>query len=99
MKQLTFLKNKESNLVTLKEASEWASNFLERAVSVSNISYLIQYGRIKKYKQNDTLLVANDKYNLYPAIAELAGMKIVNRPVLHRVEKIEIIYFLKQYFN
>ncbi len=35
-------------------------------------------------------LVANDKFNLYPAIAELSGMKIVNefrRPVLCRVEK------------
>ena len=35
-------------------------------------------------------LVANDKYDLYPEIAKLAEMKIVNqfkRPVLNRVEK------------
>ena len=35
-------------------------------------------------------LVANDKYNLYPMIAEKYGMKIVNcykRPVLNRSEK------------
>jgi hypothetical protein len=46
----------------------------------------------KKYLQYDyeVFLVANDKFNLYPKIAELAGMKIVNefkRPVLCRVEK------------
>jgi len=46
----------------------------------------------KKYLQDDydVFLVANDKFNLYPKIAELAGMKIVNefkRPVLCRVEK------------
>ncbi len=38
----------------------------------------------------NVLLVANDKYNLYPAIAEKAGMKIVQqfkRPVLNRTEK------------
>lgn len=43
----------------------------------------------------DILLVANDKYNLYPRIAELAGMKIVKeykRPVLNRVEKDRGVY-------
>ncbi|MDA8053163.1 MAG: DNA methyltransferase [Deltaproteobacteria bacterium] len=45
-----------------------------------------------KYLQedHDIFLVANDKYNLYPEIVKLAGMKIVNRfnrPVLNRVEK------------
>ncbi|MBI5326829.1 MAG: site-specific DNA-methyltransferase [Deltaproteobacteria bacterium] len=52
----------------------------------------------------DIFLVANDKYNMYPAIAEKAGMKIVNqykRPVLNRTEKdkgaySEIIFHLKQ---
>jgi len=46
----------------------------------------------KNFLQNDydVFLVANDKYQLYPDIAQLAGMKIVNqfkRPVLNRVEK------------
>ena len=52
----------------------------------------------------DVLLVANDKYNLYPEIAELSGMKIVHqykRPVLNRVEKdraaySEIIFHMKE---
>jgi len=59
----------------------------------------------KKYLANDydIFLVANDKYNMYPTIAENAGMKIVNqfkRPVLNRTEKdkgaySEIIFHLK----
>jgi len=51
----------------------------------------------------DIFLVANDKYNMYPIIAEKAGMQIVNqykRPVLNRTEKdksaySEIIFHLK----
>lgn len=52
----------------------------------------------------DVFLVANDKYGLYPEIAERAGMRIVNqykRPVLNRTEKdkgayAEIIFHLKE---
>lgn len=52
----------------------------------------------------DVFLVANDRHNLYPSIAELANMKIVHeykRPVLNRTEKdkgaySEIIFHLKQ---
>ena len=51
----------------------------------------------------NVFLVSNDKFNLYPTIAENAGMKIVNqfkRPVLNRTEKdkaaySEIIFHLK----
>ncbi len=59
----------------------------------------------KKYLANDydVFLVSNDKYNLYPLIAEKSGMKIVNqykRPVLNRTEKdktaySEIIFHIK----
>jgi len=46
----------------------------------------------KKYlaEDYDILLVANDKYDMYPTIAFNSGMKIVNqfnRPVLNRTEK------------
>jgi hypothetical protein len=52
----------------------------------------------------DIFLVANDRDNLYPRIAEKADMKIVNqfkRPVLNRTEKdknaySEIIFHLKR---
>ena len=51
----------------------------------------------------DIFLVANDRLNLYPEIAEKSGMKIVNRfkrPVLNRTERdkspySEIIFHLK----
>ena len=52
----------------------------------------------------DVFLVANDKFNLYPGIADNAGMRIVERykrPVLNRVEKdrggayAEIIFHMK----
>ncbi|WP_207687229.1 DNA methyltransferase [Desulfonema limicola] len=51
----------------------------------------------------DVFLVANDKYGLYPQIAQRSDMKIVNeykRPVLNRVEKdrsayAEIIFHMK----
>lgn len=51
----------------------------------------------KKYlaKGYNIFLVANDKYNMYPAIAEKAGMKIVNqfkRPVLNRTERDKTAY-------
>jgi len=38
------------DLLTLREASDWASSFLQRSVSTSNISYLVQYGRISKHR-------------------------------------------------
>jgi len=43
---------KEVNLLTLKEASEWASNYLGRHVNPSNILYLIQYAKIRKCMSN-----------------------------------------------
>jgi DNA modification methylase len=51
----------------------------------------------KKYftKDYNVFLVANDKYNLYPLIAEKSGMEIVNtfrRPVLNRTEKDKTAY-------
>jgi len=73
--------------------------------------YIINISKVllnmKKYLQEDydIFLVANDKYGLYPKIAELSNMKIVNefkRPVLNRVEKdrnrlyTESIFHLKE---
>jgi len=44
-------------LLTLKEACNWASSFLGRDISESNISYLIQYGKVKKYGENGSTQV------------------------------------------
>lgn len=63
----------------------------------------------RKYLAADfeVFLVANDKYNLYPKIADNSGMQIVNqfrRPVLNRTERdkspySEIIFHLKDTIN
>jgi hypothetical protein len=60
----------------------------------------------KKYLADDynVFFVANDKWNMYPKIAELSGMQIVNqfrRPVLNRSEKdtsaySETIFLMKE---
>lgn len=47
----------EFDLMDLKQASEWASCYLGKNVTISNIAYLIQYGRIKKVGNNGTNLV------------------------------------------
>ncbi len=56
----------ESALLTVKQASNWASQYLHRNVTPSNISYLIQYGRIKKVADNgNTLVNRRDLVNYY----------------------------------
>jgi len=40
------------NLVSIKEAVQWAQNYLKKDVSQSNIQYLIQYAKIRKYDNN-----------------------------------------------
>lgn len=47
-----------SNLVSIKEASIWASDFIKKEVTESNISYLIQYGRINRYNESGTTKVS-----------------------------------------
>ena len=74
-----------------------------RASYVEGISKVLL--NCRKFLADDfnVFIVANDKYNLYPAIAERAGMRIINqfkRPVLNRTERdkspySEIIFHLK----
>ena len=35
--------------LSISEASQWASDYLDRPVTISNITYLVQYAKIKKY--------------------------------------------------
>ena len=80
------------------QGREARNSYIEGITQVLNNS--------KKYLQDDydIFLVSNDKYNMYPTIAEKSGMKIVNqykRPVLNRTEKnksaySEIIFHLKE---
>lgn len=54
------------DLMTLKEASIWASEYLNKKISTSNISYLIQYGRVTKIEENGNIYVSiNDLKDYY----------------------------------
>lgn len=50
-----------AELLTIKEASRWASEYLGKKVTTSNISYLIQYGRIKKIGNNGSTQVIKEE--------------------------------------
>ena len=52
-------------LFTIKEASDWATNYLNREVTISNISYLVQYGRISKIESNGSIQVAKEELVKY----------------------------------
>ncbi len=53
-------------LLSIKEASDWATEYLGKTVTTSNISYLIQYGRIKKIGSNGTTQISKqDLINYY----------------------------------
>jgi len=63
-------------LLTIKKASQWASNFLKKEISESNISYLVQYGKVKKYNGgNYTFVKVNDLKNYYESFL---GMRETN---------------------
>ncbi|MCX6260671.1 MAG: DNA methyltransferase [Bacteroidia bacterium] len=63
-------------LLNIKEASEWATEHLGKTVTTSNISYLIQYGRIKKINGNGTTQVSKQElvnyYKSYNGYRELS---------------------------
>ena len=52
-------------LLKLKEASKWASKHLNKNVTTSNISYLVQYGRIKKNGENGTMMIDVNELESY----------------------------------
>lgn len=56
---------KTDELLTIKEASEWATYHLGKNVTTSNISYLIQYGRIKKIDDNGSTQISKDELLKY----------------------------------
>lgn len=51
--------------LSIKEASNWASSLLKREITTSNISYLIQYGKVKKYEENSMTLINIDDLKQY----------------------------------
>ena len=65
MNQLKLFGRNEKKLINLKDASNWASQYLNRKVTISNISYLLQYGRIKRYGSNGNPLINNEELKDY----------------------------------
>ena len=45
--------------LSISQASQWASDYLDRPVTISNISYLIQYAKIKKYFDEEKKIKVN----------------------------------------
>ena len=45
------------SLVTIKEASRWASEHLSREVAPANIAYLVQYGKVRRHEGRGGTLV------------------------------------------
>ena len=68
-------------MLTIKQASKWASEFLNRKITKTNISYLVQYGRVKKNGENGNLYVAKkdleNYYNSYNEKKEIYYVKVV----------------------
>ncbi len=53
-------------LVSIPEASKWASEYLDKEVTPANISYLVQYGKVKKHGENgSTMIDSHDLKNYY----------------------------------
>jgi len=52
----------KTDLLTIKEAAEFASEHISKNVTTSNISYLVNYGRIPKAGNSGTVLI--DKQEL-----------------------------------
>lgn len=65
-----------TELLTIKEASNWASEHLNKDVTTSNISYLIQYGKVKKYGNSGTTSV--NKYDLINYYKSFNGQRETN---------------------
>ena len=52
-------------LLTVKQASKWASEHLNKTVTSANITYLIQYGRIETIQNNGKTLIPLDSLENY----------------------------------
>jgi DNA modification methylase len=55
----------DQRLMNLKEASRWATNYVQRNVTISNISYLIQYGRINRYNNGGATMIDQEELKSY----------------------------------
>ena len=51
--------------LSIKQASQWATEHLGKTVTSSNISYLIQYGRISKIGSNGSTQISKEELLQY----------------------------------
>jgi len=65
-----------TELLSIKEASSWASKHLNKDVTPSNISYLIQYGRVPKIGENGSTYVNRFDLEKYYANNSLSKEEI-----------------------
>ncbi|MCX5782337.1 MAG: DNA methyltransferase [Elusimicrobia bacterium] len=74
-----------ADLLSIPEASEWASKYLGKNVTSSNISYLIQYGLIRKIGDNGTTQVSMEElikyYKSYNGYRETSWKKQLGEDV------------------
>lgn len=54
-----------NTLMTLSEAASWATEYLHKNVTNSNIAYLIAYAHIKKYDDGGAVKVSLDELAAY----------------------------------
>ena len=66
----------ELDLMDIKQASVWASRYLGKNVTTSNIAYLLQYGRIKKIGNNGNAVI--DKKELINYYKAYNGKREIN---------------------
>jgi hypothetical protein len=55
----------QQEFFNIKEASRWASEYIGKSVTTSNISYLINYGRIEKVGHNGSVMVSKKELTRY----------------------------------
>jgi len=65
-----------NKLLSISEASQWASEYLGKNVTNSNITYLINYGRIKKIGENGNTQI--DKEDLKKYYESYLGKRKIN---------------------
>ncbi len=60
------MSNQAKDLITIKEASLFATEYIGKNVTTSNIMYLVQYGKVKKYGENgSTMICKTDLISYY----------------------------------
>ncbi|MEO0050093.1 MAG: DNA methyltransferase, partial [candidate division WOR-3 bacterium] len=66
-KQLSFSNIiwRKNKFVNLRDAAQWASQYLNRRITTSNISYLLQYGKITKYGNDGNPLINTEELKEY----------------------------------